>query len=137
MYLIGAEPATLDPRSPPTSGVVHSSRAVRRAHDDYPVTCEPMAGLATHYQVSADGLRYTFFLRGHPAAIGVRLPNTSDLPPEFSRRRPASPDTQVARWSDGAIITAHDLVYSWRRAVAPETAANYAFQLSASSMHKR
>ena len=130
VYLIGAEPATLDPAKSADLWELYIVHALFEGlTTSHPVTCEPMAGLATHYQVSADGLRYTFFLRGHAAAIGVRLPNTSDLAPEFSRRRPAPPDTQVARWSDGAIITAHDLVYSWRRAVAPETAANYAFQL--------
>ncbi|MEO5370181.1 MAG: peptide ABC transporter substrate-binding protein [Magnetococcus sp. DMHC-1] len=34
-----------------------------------------------------------------------------------------------ARWSDGAPVTAHDFVFAWRLAVAPETASEYAFFL--------
>ncbi len=33
------------------------------------------------------------------------------------------------RWSDGQPLTAHDFVYSWRRLLAPETAAEYAYFL--------
>src|SRR5437763_1753719 len=36
----------------------------------HPVSGEPMAALATHYEVSLDGLRYRFYLRGHPAPRG-------------------------------------------------------------------
>lgn len=32
-------------------------------------------------------------------------------------------------WSNGEPLTAHDIVYSWRRALQPETAADYAYQL--------
>ncbi len=32
-------------------------------------------------------------------------------------------------WSNGEPLTAHDFVYSWKRALAPETAADYAYQL--------
>jgi len=46
-------------------------------------------------EVSDDGLTYTFHLR---------------------------PD---ARWSNGAPVTAHDYVYSWMRALLPDTAADY------------
>ncbi len=45
--------------------------------------------------VSADGLRYRFRIR-----------------PE-------------ARWSNGDPVTAYDFVYSWRRAILPDTAADY------------
>lgn len=34
-----------------------------------------------------------------------------------------------ARWSNGDPVTAHDFVYSWRRVLAPETAARYAYML--------
>ncbi|MCA9973167.1 MAG: AAA family ATPase, partial [Anaerolineales bacterium] len=33
------------------------------------------------------------------------------------------------RWSDGAPLTAHDVVFAWRRNLAPETGAGMAFQL--------
>lgn len=32
-----------------------------------------------------------------------------------------------ARWSDGAPVTAHDFVFSWRKVVDPKTASEYAF----------
>lgn len=52
-------------------------------------------GVATDYDVSDDGLVYTFHLR-----------------PE-------------AMWSDGKPVTAGDFVYSWRRAADPATASEY------------
>ncbi len=36
---------------------------------------------------------------------------------------------EEARWSDGVPVTAHDFVFSWRRAVDPATAAEYSFIL--------
>jgi len=80
-----------------------------------PYTVEPAAGLATHYEVTPDYTRMTFFLRGHPNPRGIRLP------------RGAAAGT--ATWTDGTTITAHDFVYSWRRVVDPNTAAPYAYVL--------
>ncbi len=54
-------------------------------------------GVATGYEVSEDGLTYTFTLR-----------------PE-------------ARWSNGEPVRAQDFVYAWRRVVNPETASNYSW----------
>ncbi|MGL6169392.1 MAG: peptide ABC transporter substrate-binding protein, partial [Fusobacteriaceae bacterium] len=34
-----------------------------------------------------------------------------------------------AKWSDGKPVIAHDFVYSWKRAINPDTAAEYAYQL--------
>jgi oligopeptide transport system substrate-binding protein len=56
-------------------------------------------GLAKDVKVSPDGLTYTFTLRD-----GIK-------------------------WSNGDPITAEDFVYSWTRALHPETAADYAYQL--------
>lgn len=52
-------------------------------------------GVASSFDVSEDGLTYTFHLR-----------------PE-------------AKWSDGQPVTAGDFVYSWRRAADPATASEY------------
>lgn len=52
--------------------------------------------VAHSWELSPDGLTYTFRLR------------------------------EEARWSNGAPVTAHDFVYSWRRAILPDTAADYA-----------
>ncbi|MFL2105178.1 ABC transporter substrate-binding protein [Desemzia sp. FAM 23991] len=53
--------------------------------------------LAVDYQVSQDGLTYTFQLQ------------------------------EDAKWSNGDPVTAHDFVYGWQKAVDPDTAAPYAY----------
>ena len=52
---------------------------------------------AESYEVSEDGLTYTFTLRD-----GIK-------------------------WSNGEALDASDLVYPWKRAAAPETAADYSY----------
>ena len=52
---------------------------------------------ATGYEVSEDGLTYTFAIR------------------------------EGLKWSDGTDLTAKDFEYSWKRAAAPETAADYSY----------
>ena len=97
----------------------------------HPATCEAMAAIATHYELSADATGYTFYLRGHPEPRGTRLLNTGDLAGEYSRGRSAPPDTIRERWSDGRFVTAHDFVFSWRRALDPSLASQTAFLLYA------
>ena len=53
--------------------------------------------IAKSYDVSEDGLVYTFHLR------------------------------EDAKWSNGEPVTANDFVYAWRRLVDPNTASEYAF----------
>ncbi len=125
--LLDHEPGSLDPAlaTPRQDDLILSLfEGLTTLH---PRTGAPMAGLATHFDITPDGLRYTFYLRGHPEPPGQRLPTTTDLPIEYSRGRKASPAQEPARWSDGVPIRAHDFVYSWRRAVAPATAAEWAF----------
>ncbi|MBI2816480.1 MAG: peptide ABC transporter substrate-binding protein [Acidobacteria bacterium] len=62
-------------------------------------TLQPMPGVAERWEVSADGLTYTFHLRGN------------------------------AMWSDGTPVTANDFVYSWTRVLDPKTASVYAAPL--------
>lgn len=57
-------------------------------------------GQAESYDVSEDGLTYTFHLRDN------------------------------ALWSDGQPVTAQDFVYSWQRITDPATAADYGYILS-------
>ena len=97
--------------------------------EPHPETMEPMAGLATHYKVNEAGTEYTFYLRGHAAPEGAKLDGRESLRPEFSRNLAGSPYDVPARWSDGQLITAEDIVYSWRRYVAPETACTSAYLL--------
>lgn len=59
-------------------------------------TLEPRPGVAERWEVSPDGLTYTFHLRAD------------------------------ARWSDGEPLTAEDFVYSARRLLAPRLAASHA-----------
>lgn len=59
---------------------------------------EKGSGLAKDWEISPDGLKYTFHLRD-------------------------------AKWSDGTPITAYDFEYAWKRALAPETASQYAYML--------
>ena len=140
VYLIGSEPDTLDPGK--TTGGYESFilPALFEGLTNYhPTTAQPMAALATHYNVNADFTQYTFYLRGHPRPRGVRLPNTETLRNEYlagslredyARAHPAPADHTAARWSDGTAITADDFVYSWRRVVDPQTATpQYAYFL--------
>lgn len=136
VYLNGAEPETLDPAK--SSGVPESH--IQDALFDgltkyHPKTAEPLAALATHFEANSDNTQFTFYLRGHPAPRGTRLPNSDSLradyeagklDQDFSRGHKSPPDNIPARWSDGRIITAHDFVYSWRRVVDPATASDYA-----------
>ncbi len=56
---------------------------------------EPVPALARSWEVSPDGLTYVFHLE------------------------------PTAKWSDGSPVRAGDFVYAWRRAMLPDTAADY------------
>lgn len=62
-------------------------------------TSQPIPAAAEKWEVSPDGLTYTFHLR------------------------------PTAKWSNGDPLTAHDFVASWRRVLAPAFAAEYAYLL--------
>ncbi len=64
-----------------------------------PFTLEPRPGVAKSWDMSPDGLRYTFHLR------------------------------EDARWSNGDPVTARDFVRSFERLLDPRTGAEYAYQL--------
>jgi len=132
----GAEPGTPDPTKDQGDQGENIMAGLFEGLTGYhPVTLEPMAALATRYEVNANNSQFTFYLRGHPNPRGIRLPNTDtlrqqylagQLKEDFSRGHTAPSDRVPARWSDGTLITAHDFVYSWRRAVDPATAATFA-----------
>lgn len=61
---------------------------------------EPVKALAESYDVSDDGLTYTFKIRDD------------------------------ANWSNGDPVTAQDFVFAWQRAVDPSVASEYAYMLS-------
>ncbi|WP_290716538.1 MULTISPECIES: peptide ABC transporter substrate-binding protein [Exiguobacterium] len=60
---------------------------------------KPTPGIAESVEVSNDKKTYTFKLR------------------------------KDAKWSDGSAVTADDFIYAWKRALNPETAAEYAYIL--------
>lgn len=129
-YLLGMEPNTLDPATCFGGSEVAIMAAIfEPLIRPHPVTMSPMAGLATSYKVERGGTRYTFYLRGHQAPEGIRLPGVESLPYEFTRGSLAGARDLPARWSDGTLITADDLVYSWRRYLAPETGNSVAYFL--------
>lgn len=61
---------------------------------------QAVPAIAESYEVSEDGLTYTFHLRTD------------------------------ATWSNGTPVTAADFVFGWQRAVDPEVASEYAYMLS-------
>lgn len=120
-YLLRMPPGTLDPAKSDGSEGWIIKALFEPLLQQHPVSQAPIAGLATHYKVDRDGTRYTFYLRGHGAPEGVKLPGTESLPPEFSRGRRSPPDHIPACWSDGVPVTATDVVFTWRRYLTPET----------------
>jgi oligopeptide transport system substrate-binding protein len=96
----GKEPETLDPAL--ITGVAEM-RIVSAVFEGLtrldPVNAAPIPGLAEKWEISPDGRSYTFHLR-----------------------------TNLV-WSTGGPITAADVVYSWIRALDPNTASDYAGQL--------
>jgi oligopeptide transport system substrate-binding protein len=64
-----------------------------------PQTLEPLPAVARSWDISDNGLTYTFHIR------------------------------PGLRWSDGTPLNSRDVLYSWLRFLAPETAAPYAFLL--------
>ena len=96
----GTEVSTLDPA---TVTGVPEGRVLRAIFEGlvikHPRTLAPEPGVAESWEVSEDGLTYTFHLR-------------SD-----------------ALWSDGHPVTSEDFLYSFERFLNPRTAAYYAYQL--------
>src|SRR6266567_3063392 len=111
------EPDTLDPALSNGSEayIVHALYEGLTSY--HPQTLEPMAALATHYEMDSSETRFTFYLRGHANPRGHKLPNTDTLRREyregglsqdFSRGLAAPPDARPARWSDGKVIKAEE-----------------------------
>ncbi len=66
----------------------------------YDAAGELAPNLATGYDVSDDGLTYTFHIR------------------------------EGLKWSDGTDLTAKDFEYSWKRAASDATAADYSYMFN-------
>ncbi len=96
----GAEPEGLDPHlitGVPEHHILLTLYEGLVALD--PKTLEPVPGVAKSWEVSDDGLVYTFHLRDN------------------------------AKWSNGDLVTAQDFLYAWRRILEPKLASQYAYML--------
>jgi oligopeptide transport system substrate-binding protein len=95
----GAEPQSLDPHK--SEGVPESN--LQRDLYEGLANDSPEGGItpgaARAWEISDDGLVYTFFMR------------------------------EDGRWSNGEPVTAHDFVYGLRRSVDPATLSNYSIML--------
>lgn len=93
----GPEPDTIDPA---LNSAVDGGTIIVHAFEGLMTldeNAQPIYGQAESYDISEDRLTYTFHLR------------------------------DGLKWSDGSALTASDFVYSWNRAIAPETAADYEY----------
>ena len=100
VFNVNAEPETLDPAI--MTGVPEHTLATALFEGlttHHPENLEPLPGAAESWEISPDRLTYTFHLR------------------------------KDGRWSNGDPVTAEDFVWSWRRAVDPATASQYAYML--------
>jgi oligopeptide transport system substrate-binding protein len=91
-----AEPETLDQHLTSTVYEAHILRDLYEGLTAHDARGEVVPGVAESWEVSDDGLVYTFHLRGD------------------------------ARWSNGEPVVAGDFVYSYQRILNPETGAEYA-----------
>ncbi len=99
-YNNGAEPASLDPAlvsDMSSFNVLINLYEGLVSHS--PEDGKPIPGVARSWDISDDGLTYTFNLRKN------------------------------AKWSNGDPVTAHDFVYGWKRELTPKLAAEYSFML--------
>lgn len=98
-YNLGAEPKTIDPGL--NNSVEGGTIDVNAFEGLTNVDAQNKVnpGVAEKWDVSADGLTYKFTLR------------------------------KDAKWSDGKGVTAKDFQYAWLRALDPDTASEYAYQL--------
>ncbi|WFA85837.1 peptide ABC transporter substrate-binding protein [Paenibacillus amylolyticus] len=94
-----AEPPTLDPAQAKDSQTNTVLKFLYEGLVRIDENGKEAAGVAKDWTISEDGLKYVF-----------------NLNPE-------------AKWSNGDAITAEDFVRSWERALKPETASPYAYQL--------
>jgi oligopeptide transport system substrate-binding protein len=97
-YISGSEPESLDPQLATGQPEARILLALFDGLTEYdPETAQPIPSLASSWESNADNSEFTFHLRTD------------------------------ARWSNGAPVTADDVVYSWRRGLTPSLASRAAF----------
>lgn len=98
IYNLGAEPKTLDVS---LNNAVDGSKVISACFEGLTIldsSNRVQPGVAKSWDISKDGLTYTFHLRNN------------------------------AKWSDGKVVTASDFYFSWGRLLDPKTAAEYSYQ---------
>jgi oligopeptide transport system substrate-binding protein len=95
----GAEPPSLDPGLATDTTSSNVILAIMDPLLRLDENNEPVPALAESWDVSPDGKTVTYHLR------------------------------QDGKWTNGDPVTASDFVYSWKRTLSPELAADYAYQL--------
>lgn len=98
-YALEQEPATLDPAKSTTLPESTVELQLFEGLTRMDVNSQPQAGAASSWDISSDGLTYTFHLRPHMT------------------------------WSNGDPLTANDFEYAWKRVLNPQTAADNAYML--------
>ena len=96
---MSAEPKTMDPTLNSLSAVSVYIIHAFEGLTKLDSNNNVVGGAAEGWFISEDGLKYTFYLRTN------------------------------AKWSDGKPVTAGDFEYSWKRAVAPNVAAEYSYMM--------
>ena len=99
VFNVGADPETMDPT---LNNASEAGTMILNAFEGLmtlDANSQPVEGAAESYEVSEDGLVYTFKLR------------------------------KDGKWSDGEPVVADNFKYSWLRALDKSTAAEYAYQL--------
>ena len=99
VFLNGAEPESIDPAIITGQPDGRIAYALLEGLMAFDSMGKPQPGTAERGEISPDGRVYTFHLRHN------------------------------AKWSNGDPVTALDFQRSWKRTLAPETAADYAYQL--------
>lgn len=98
-YALEAEPATLDPAKSTAIPESLVEAQIFEGLTRLDAKDQPAPGVAEKWDVSADGMKYVFYLR----------PN--------------------AKWSNGEPVTAQDFEFAWKRALSPELASENAYML--------
>jgi len=96
-WSLDADPKTLDPQLNSATG---AGSVINNMYEGLmrEVDSKLIPAMAESYELSEDGLKYTFHLRD-------------------------------SRWSDGKPVSAEDFKYAWLRALNPNVASEYAFQM--------
>ena len=99
VFINGAESELLDPALSTAQATSRVMYALYEGLTAFDQTGTPRPGVAERWEISPDGRVYTFHLRHN------------------------------AQWSNGDPVLASHYLYSWRRTLTPETAAEYSYQL--------